>query len=202
MEKRVIRTLVWDIDDVLNDLTRMWFEKEWHPGHPGCRLRYEDLSVNPPHELLGVSKAEYLLSLDRFRLSPAAAGMRPDATLMKWFEDNGSLYRHVALTARPRKTAGAGAQWLLEHFGKWFQVFCFVPSGREGETSCQADRNKSDFLAWLGKADYFIDDNAANHMSAESLGIKSFLVARPWNSGGLTLPEILGVIAGESGARA
>ncbi len=51
-----MKTIVWDIDDVLNDLTRAWFETAWLPAHRECRLTYEELKVNPPHELLGTSE--------------------------------------------------------------------------------------------------------------------------------------------------
>ena len=60
-----MRTLVWDIDDVLNDLMRSWFTEEWLPTHPDCRLAYADLLENPPHRVLGIAEAEYLASLDR-----------------------------------------------------------------------------------------------------------------------------------------
>ncbi|HEX8948289.1 MAG TPA: hypothetical protein VF790_04960 [Dissulfurispiraceae bacterium] len=191
------KTIVWDVDDVLNDLMREWLEKEWLPNHPACRLVYRELTANPPHELLGVSKEEYLASLDQFRLSPAAASMAPDKTLMEWFRKYGARYRHIALTARPRKTVGPAVQWLLAYLGEWFQVFCFIPSGRAGEISSQPDLEKGDFLSWLGKADFFLDDNPGNYSAAEKLGIRSFLVAQPWNEGTLTVSDIMGFITEE-----
>lgn len=188
---RSIPTIVWDMDDVLNDLTRAWLETAWLPGRPDCSLSYHDLRTNPPHRLLGVTESEYLASLDRFRLSPEAARMSPSPELLGWFIENGSRYRHVALTARPRQTVGAGIQWLLEHLGPWFQTFAFIPSPRPGVASEQPDRCKKDYLAWLDKADIFIDDNAENCLGAEELGIQAFLIAQPWNDSSLTMGDVL-----------
>ena len=190
-----VRTIVWDIDDVLNDLTRAWFEIAWLPKHSDCHLAYYELKANPPHELLGVSKEEYLTSLDRFRLSSQAASMVPDKTLVDWFSECGDRYRHIALTARPRTTVYPALHWLLDHFGPWFQTLSFIPSQRPGQSSKQPDRSKSDYLAWLGKADFFIDDKTQNCLAAEKLGIRSFLVAQPWNGSNLRLIDILKLMA-------
>jgi len=59
----VVRTVVWDVDDVLNDLMQSWFDSVWTPEHPGELLRYAGVSQNPPHKLLGVGRDEYLASL-------------------------------------------------------------------------------------------------------------------------------------------
>jgi hypothetical protein len=197
-----MKTIVWDIDDVLNDLTRAWFETEWLPKHPVCRLGYEALNANPPHELLGVSESEYLQSLDRFRWSPQAASREPDQALVRWFRGCGDQYRHIALTARPTQTVFPALQWLLRHFGAWFQTFGFVPSRRPGQTSGQPERTKGDYLAWLGRADIFIDDHPEHCRAAQQLGIRSFLVAQPWNESRSTLGDILESMSEPSGASA
>lgn len=202
-----MRTIVWDIDDVLNDLMRSWFEKSWLPSHPDCRLRYADLTENPPHGLLGIEPAEYLASLDRFRLSAEADRMTPDRGVMEWFVRYGVRFRHVALTARPAPTVSPAIQWTLRHFGTWFQTFAFVPSERPGVIFNGPERTKGAYLAWLEKADYFIDDGPANISGAAGLGISTFLVSRPWNRGGSEMPEILEQIlqetetAGQEGVR-
>ena len=186
-----MKTIIWDIDDVLNDSMRTWFEKCWRPAHPECTLRFEDLTENPPHRLLGISGQEYLDSLDAFRLSPLAEAMAPDARLTAWFSVNGSSFRHIALTARPRRTVSPAIDWMLHHFGRWFQTFSYVPAARPGEAPGHPDHEKAGFLSWLGKADYFIDDNTENINAARQMGITAFLVARPWNSGGLALGDIM-----------
>jgi len=186
-----MNTIVWDIDDVLNDCTKNWLENSWLPTHPECRLRYEKLTQNPPHKLLGVSKSEYLDSLDRYRLSSGADKMVPDDRVMRWFKRYGTRFRHIALTARPRQTVSPAIVWMLRHYGDWFQAFCFVPAKRPGEPPGHPDRNKRDFLSWLGKADYFIDDSATNIDEASHLGIHTFLVAQPWNGSKFMLMDIL-----------
>lgn len=186
-----VKTIVWDVDDVLNDLTREWFHQEWLTSHPECQVSYADLLENPPHRHLGITLGDYLHSLDSFRLSAPAAAMRPDPFIIKWFQKNGRYYRHIALTARPQRTVWPAMQWMLLFFVPWFQLFGFVPSPRKGDTSFQPDTSKGDFLAWLTKADFFIDDSPENVHDAQRLGIQSFLVDRPWNKGGLSLPEIL-----------
>jgi hypothetical protein len=186
-----MKTIVWDIDDVLNDCTKIWLEKGWLPAHPDCTLRYENVTENPPHKLLDVSKTEYLDSLDRFRLSSEADRMIPDIRVMRWFKQYGTHFRHIALTARPRQTVSPAIEWMLRHYSEWFQTFGFVPAERAGQPPGNPDRKKSDFLSWLGKADYFIDDSACNIDEANQLGIHTFLVAQPWNNGHLTLMDIL-----------
>ena len=186
-----MKTIVWDIDDVLNDCIKVWLESYWLPAHPGCRLQYGDLTENPPHGLLGVKREEYLHSLDEFRLSPASRTMVPDVYLLDWFKKNGVRFRHIALTARPRKTVFSAIDWVLQYYGEWFQTFSFVPAERPGEPPGHPDCDKADFLAWLGKADYFIDDHSGNVLAAKKLGIEAFLVARPWNRGGSTIKDIV-----------
>jgi uncharacterized HAD superfamily protein len=187
----LMKTIVWDIDDVLNDSTRIWLEHCWLPAHHDCTLKYENVTENPPHRLLGVTREEYLESLDEFRLSAQAGAMIPEKHLITWFRKKGSGFRHIALTARPRKTVSPALDWMLRYFGNWFQTFSFVPAGRPGEAPGHPDHNKAGFLSWLGKADYFIDDNHENVKAARQLGIAAFLVSRPWNNSGLTLRDIL-----------
>lgn len=167
-----MKTIAWDIDDVLNNLTEAWFETEWLPGHGDCRLGYHEITANPPHELIGASKADYLESLDRSRLSEKAACMQPEKILTEWFSAHGHCYRHIALTARPRVSVISALQWVMRHFGEWFQTFSYVPSERAGQSARQPDRSKADTLAWMGKVDFLIDDHAENCLATERLGIR------------------------------
>ena len=48
-------TIVWDVDDVLNDLMAVWFRDAWLPKHAACPVRYEEITENPPHRVLGSS---------------------------------------------------------------------------------------------------------------------------------------------------
>ena len=161
------------------------------PSHPNCTLTYESVTENPPHRLLGVERGEYLDSLDSFRMSPQAQAMIPETHLLNWFKKKGACFRHIALTARPRKTVSVAVEWVLCHFGEWIQTVSFVPAERPGEPLGHPDRDKGGFLSWLGKAVYFVDDNPGNVTAAKELGIEAFLVSCPWNSGGSALRDIV-----------
>ena len=189
-----MKTIVWDVDDVLNDLMRIWFERWWVPSHLDCAIAYNQISENPPHELLGVSKSEYLASLDAFRLSQIAKEMTPIAEILVWFHKYGNGFRHIALTATPLRTAPASAAWVLHHFGLWIRSFHFVPSLREAEQIPVYDQSKEDFLRWWRKGDILVDDSSLNVGVAQALEIQAVLIARPWNQSQLTLTEVLDVL--------
>jgi hypothetical protein len=185
-----VQTIVWDIDDVLNGLMRAWFEQRWRPAHPGSSVSYEDLKQNPPCQALGMGMAAYLASLDEFRLSPQGRNLAPNRDVLAWLELNGAAYRHVALTARPMETAPQAAEWLFRHFGRHFRCFGVVPS--RSETAAPVyDRHKGDFLEWLGKADFFVDDSQENVTLAAALGVKSILYPQPWNRSRETVSDVL-----------
>jgi hypothetical protein len=186
-----MKTIVWDVDDVLNDLMRFWFETAWRPAHPDCRVGYHGLSQNPPHHLLGVDLHGYLASLDAFRLSGAFQAMPPVIEVLRWFEDFGPRYRHVALTAAPLRSVSISAEWVLRHFGRWIRAFGFVPSRRPGESLPLYDRDKADYLRWLNAADILIDDNPIHVEAARAMGLEAILIARPWSRHGVSLTEAL-----------
>lgn len=186
-----MQTIVWDVDDVLNDLMRSWFETFWLPSHPDCSSRYEDILENPPHRLLEVSLGEYLASLDAFRLSGAAEQLLPVPEVLAWFRQYGERFRHIALTATPLRTAPVSAVWVTHRFGRWIRSFNFVPSIREGECIPMYDKTKSDYLSWWGRADILVDDSAVNVDAARVLGIRGVLMPRPWNQSRLTIAETL-----------
>lgn len=187
-------TIAWDVDDVLNNLMNVWFEKKWKIEHPECNLKYSEIIENPPHKLLGVSKEGYLTSLDEFRLSNRYRRMQPLPELKNWFLRYGKFFRHIAVTAVPIHAAYVSAEWLLRHFGRWIRTFHFVPSIRKGLRTPRYDKTKKDFLQWLGKVDIFIDDNEANICGCEKIGIKGILFPRPWNSSRLSTREVLEII--------
>jgi len=175
-------TIAWDIDDVLNDLMREWFETEWKTEHPECKVAYEDLSENPPHRILEVSKEQYLESLDGFRADSSYKQVNPILPVKEWFIHHGKKFRHVALTAVPFFAAGESAKWVLTHFGEWIRTYHFVPSYRATCKIPDYDRTKQEFLKWNLQVDYLVDDNEDNIKGAESVGVKGILFPRPWNS--------------------
>ncbi len=188
-------TIAWDVDDVLNNLMQEWLNKKWLPDHSGCRIRFNEIIQNPPHQLLKVSKEEYLKSLDEFRLSKEFTKIRPLAETKKWFLKYGDNFRHLVITAVPVKAAAVSAVWTLTNFGRWIRTFHFVPSLRREEKNFKYDRTKKDFLKWLGKVDIFIDDNELNLAGSQELGIRGILFPRPWNSSKLTITQTLELIA-------
>ena len=176
-----MKTVVWDVDDVLNDLMRVWFDAVWRPKHPKSELGYAEISENPPDRVLGISRADYLASLDEFRHSPAYARMEPIAQTLAWFEAHGHKCRHVALTAVPLHAAHVSAGWVMRHYGRWVRSFVVIPSPRETDPPHAYDTTKGDYLKRTGIADLFIDDTEANVDDAMALGVSSLLFPRPWN---------------------
>lgn len=193
-------TVVWDVDDILNDLMHQWFLHEWLAEHPNCRISFGELTCNPPDTVLGVHRSEYLASMDRFRKTERACNMTPNPEVLKWFHDQGHRYRHIALTARPLETAPDVAHWVMRHFGAWIRCFGVVPTRTE-EGVPVYDRSKGEYLAWLGLGDVLVDDSTDNILQAASLGLKTLQAAQPWNNSTLTVPALLQELsrmAGES----
>jgi hypothetical protein len=183
-------TIVWDVDDVLNDLMRQWFECEWLTRHPDCALGYEDLKLNPPHSILGVETRVYLESLDRFRAAPGASLLNPNAEVLSWFRENGAGCRHIALTARPLSSAPDVAGWVMRHFSRWIRCFGVLPSRPDSEAPIY-DRTKADFLRWIKAGDVLIDDTPENRTYAEAAGIRTLAFPQPWSGSQQTVSELL-----------
>lgn len=186
-----MKTIAWDIDDVLNELTRVWFERVWRPKHPGGLKDYAQLTQNPPHQILGVEKSQYLASLDEFRLSDAYFDMPPARGVVDWFNRYGPNYRHIVLTATPHLSADRAAAWVMRHFGRWVRVFAFVPSPRPGDNMVPYDAHKADFLEWFGKVDILIDDSPKHIEGARGLAVDGLLVPQPWNNATGSLVDLL-----------
>ena len=173
-------TIAWDIDDVLNDLMLAWFTADWKPAHPGCTLSYSDITENPPDRVLGITRGEYLQSLDAFRASGRADAMAPNPAVMEWLRIEGARYRHIALTARPLDSAPHAAAWLFRHFGTHLRGFGLVPSRLPSDAPAY-DRDKGEFLEWFGKAGLLVDDSEENIRAAERAGVRCLLYPQPWN---------------------
>ncbi|MEW6102078.1 MAG: hypothetical protein AB1481_07310 [Candidatus Omnitrophota bacterium] len=187
-------TIAWDIDDVLNDLMRLWLENYQRKHRNAHFLKYIDIRENPPHKLLGISKERYLASLDEFRLSGKYEKITPLPEVKRWFLRHGEFFRHIAVSAVPVSSSFVSAEWLFRHFGRWIRSFHFVPSLRNGANEPRYDKSKEDFLRWLGKGDIFIDDNETNIRECKELGIKCILFPRPWNKSKLTISQMLKIL--------
>ncbi len=186
-----MKTIAWDVDDVLNDLMRVWFEQKWKAEHKDCSLQYGEIRENPPHRQLGVGIDAYLCSLDAYRLSALYQQMTPVKEIMEWFARYGDSFRHIALTATPLVAASASAQWVFKHLGRWIRTFHFVPSKRAGQDIPEYDADKSGFLQWIAKVDVFVDDSPVNIKVAEDAGVRCVLWPKPWNASKLTVSDAL-----------
>lgn len=168
-------TIAWDVDDVLNNLTADWLvDSKIQDGELAT------FSVNPPHEILGISKADYLASLDEFR-QRCYAQLEPEPMFLDWFQENGDKYHSIVLTAVPYQSASRSAEWVIRNFGRWIRSFNYVPSFRAYDVIPDYHSSKGDFLDWFGDVDLFIDDSEENIEKARAFGIKSLLFPRPWN---------------------
>jgi hypothetical protein len=185
-----MKTIVWDVDDVLNTLLATWLETAWRPTHPSCTVTCAQLTENPPQRLLGITAAEYRQSLDEFRLNRFGQ-LHPVAEIVAWFETHGGNFRHIALTATPLHTAPGSAAWVMRHFGRWIRTFAVVPSPRPDDLGPAYDRSKADYLRWWGQADILVDDHPAHVIAAQKLGLTGLLVVQPWNQNGLTTSQLL-----------
>lgn len=186
-----MKTIVWDIDDVLNDLMRVWLEQFWLAKPSRARIRYSEIKENPPHRLLQASKEEYLSSLDDFRLSGRYEQLKPNREIAEWFAAHGFRYRHVALTRVPVAVSHISSAWVLKNFGSWIRSFHFIPSYRAGENPPFYDEDKGAYLNYFGKADLLIDDTLENIEAAQRAGVKTLVFPRPWNNSKLTIPQLL-----------
>jgi hypothetical protein len=173
--------VIWDVDDVLNELMRAWFEDWWLPRNPASSARYADIAANPPHDVLGISEREYLASLDEFRTAHFAE-LRPRAEVFEWFSEYGDRGHHVALSAPPERFAHISAAWVIKNFGRWIRTFAFVPARRGRPEIADPRIAKRDYLKWLGHGDVFLDDREANVDAARDLGITGIVVPQPWNA--------------------
>ena len=189
-----MRTIVWDVDDVLNNLNEYWFAG-WRAKHPDPDINYQSLSKNPPHELLGISFETYLESLDQIRASVSAhENLTPNPLIREWLVTHGRRYRHLALTARPAHAAGAGAAWVLNHFGAWIRTVAFVPPRKPAHWP-DYDLKKVEYLEWFDHEAILIDDAETNVMEVKEKGLKATLFPQPWNSSTQSVPELLAELA-------
>lgn len=196
-----MKTIAWDVDDVLNDLMRCWFQQHWLLIHPDCKLKYRDIIENPPHRVLGINLKEYLDSLDVFRLSKKADQMQPVPEVVSWFSKYGKYFRHIALTARPLNTISSASAWVFRYFGAWIRGFHFIPAYRKGQYIPEYDRGKGEYLLRTVESDVLVDDDPANIDKAGKFGIKGVLMPRPWNKGSFTIEEVLNSLVGVQSKR-
>jgi hypothetical protein len=177
--------VVFDIDDVLNNLMYDWL---LYFNINNNSFKYDDIIENPPYKILKISKKKYLESLDNFR-EEKYLSLRPNRDILEWFEKYGDNFHFAALTSTPRKFASISAFWAMKYFGNWVRSFNFIPSKRDGTLDIVYDELKADWL-YRNHADIFIDDSFENCKNAVELGIESYVLKQPWNNG-FELEDIL-----------
>jgi len=190
-----MKTVIWDVDDVLNDLMDAWLQTWWRPSHPDCGLTPAGLTANPPHGLLQIPLDQYLASLDAFRDSPRGRDLDPSPLCLAWFARHGHLARHLALTAVPLWAAPLSAAWVMRHFGRWIRFFSVVPSARPGDEAPVIHRTKAEAMAMLRGPLLFVDDHPHHIAAARAIGVDAYLFPRPWDDATGTAAQTLGRLA-------
>ena len=186
-----MKTIAWDIDDVLNDLMGRWLES-YKKKTPDCKVSYPELLKNPPNEIVGISMQDYLSSLDSFRVQNYLS-LSPNPQILGWMKNNSKDFMHIAITSTPMSCAHLSSHWLFKNFGEWIRSFTFIPSKRSADTHPAFFENKADFLK-TQNIYAFIDDNEANISAAKKEGIRAILYPRPWNSQSADTNQILNSI--------
>ncbi len=178
--------IVWDLDDVLLPFTEWWFADYCRMEKPDCSLEYAGLTENPPHRVLGISIGTFLRSIDRFRISDAAAEIPPHPEVYDWFAGSGDRFRHFILTARPADMVEPARRWSNRNLGKWIEGFDFVPVRAPGQTTINHFPSKVRYIREnLPDCVCFIDDNEKTVEEVSRLsGIQALLFPQPWNSAG------------------
>ncbi|MBE6384170.1 MAG: hypothetical protein E7048_00735 [Lentisphaerae bacterium] len=169
--------LMWDIDDVLNDLIGLCTVTTAQKLCPG--IKPEDIKSNPPLREYGCSREEYLQLLDNCR-AQYLYSQPPRREVMAFFQEWGNCFRSVTLSSAPMTTAPRSAEWVLRHFGAWIQSTLFVPSPRKTVTvrSCCFASKADAVLALDG---ILIDDMPVNVEKVREAGGKAFCFPAPWN---------------------
>ena len=171
--------LIWDVDDVLNTLMQQYIAC----GLPenAKRLSYEELTENPPHKLLGISKEDYLSSLDRVRAGDFY-DLLPRPEVAAFFAECGHLFDHMILSAVPLKFMEKSSAWVLHYFGEWIQNCLFIPSVRpDCCVKSQMFSGKAEAVKFFGQRAVLIDDSVKNVEETRSSGGRAVYFPAPWN---------------------
>ena len=171
--------LIWDVDDVLNSLMQYYAEN----GIPvnARKLTYEALTENPPHKLLGISKEEYLSSLDYIR-SGSFYNQPPRPEIMAFFDECGHKFDHIILSAVPVRFMEKSSAWVLHYFGEWIQSCLFIPSHRpDRNVKSQLFASKAEAVKFFGSRAVLIDDSVKNVEDTLFSGGRAVYFPAPWN---------------------
>lgn len=175
--------IVWDFDDVLFPLTEFWFAAYGHRIQSKI-TQYDQITENPPHVIMGISREQYHESLDQFRNSEQAQSLQINRKILEWLGVNGTAYKHYILTARPINTIKSAQKWLKNNFFEPLEGFGFVPAERPGQDLSGYYRTKQDYLKGEGiQFEYFVDDNPVTINAVANIHTATtILFPAPWNA--------------------
>ena len=169
--------LIWDIDDVLNELTALCIETTAQKLKPGIKL--EQLADNPPLKELECSLGEYRRILDECR-DQYLYSRPPIPEVLEFFQEWGTHFRSVTLSSCPMHMASRSAEWVLRHLGTWIQGTIFVPSPRKHiPVGSALFASKAEAVLALGGT--LIDDMPINVERVREAGGEALYFPAPWN---------------------
>ena len=169
--------LIWDIDDVLNELIPLCIDTTAQKLKPG--IKWTDVHSNPPLQELGCTLDEYRQVLDECRDS-YLYDCPPRQEVLEFFQEWGTHFRSVTLSSAPMHMAPRSAEWVLRHFGAWIQGTIFVPSPRKHVSVASAlFASKAEAVLALGGT--LIDDMPVNVEKVRAVGGKALYFPAPWN---------------------
>jgi hypothetical protein len=114
---------VWDVDDVLNNLTKDFIS------YIAPSIPYKEI-LNPNiHDSLGLSQNDYHYELDNFRRREYL-NLKPNLEITDFIKSRkGSM--HYILTSVPHEFIEISFCWVKRNFDKTFFGYLFAPSRRE-----------------------------------------------------------------------
>jgi hypothetical protein len=182
--------IVWDIDDVLNELTSNWLKWVDDP----FISEKSQLTNSRFEEILGWSRKDYLKSLDRFRREQFI-NLEPNQ-LIQNFMARHSRISNLLLSATPLTCAPISARWAFVHFGEWIDGVLMAPSPRASRSSTRMSKRDHIFrLVKTGEQVICIDDQPANILEARDAGAAAFLWPQPWNESSSSQDAVLDSIS-------
>ena len=190
--------LLWDIDDVLNDLMSLFAATVAQKLKPGVKAA--ELKSNPPLEALDCTLETYLAALDECREN-FLFGSLPKEEVRTFLRIRGGHFRSAALSSCPMNMAPRSAAWVLRHFGSWIQGVLFVPSPRKKIViESFLYRSKAEAVCELGGI--LIDDAPANVEAVRKAGGRALCFPAPWNENrNMSYDEFFTLLLKETGVQ-
>lgn len=171
-----------DIDDTLNNLMQVWLLH--YNLQRGTLFKFEDLKVNPPHEILGITKKDYINNLDKFKINYYNKVI-VNKKFWWWFDINGTKANFIAITSTSMETVSESSKWLFNCFGEWIRNYVVIPNHTDKYHEYKYFQSKAQWMDWFGKVDIYIDDNEKSIKQVNEIcpKVKTICIKQPWNSG-------------------